>query len=1259
MSGDPNLNNQFYIRNTENIPNNIFNSQLSQNDYNNYIDNRRDFDDRFQNIPNTTNINNSLSSRGDFETNSESSDEFNVEQNSYRQTNYQLKANTILEPKEPNYKANNIIYKNSTIIVNSLDRDLNFNNQSAFNFQVKFAPSDSTFTKKYPIYENSEFFLQTQRQKKLGVQGFYRNINLLKQRDDLLNNLYFGAFNEISAQLKSAGGYEIYNPSKPRGNLIGYNILYESGESGFAFIPNKFNNIKSIQLKKLILPNFIGTFPYDITLYGEILKNVPYLYVKIPELNENIYSTSSDIRESFIVMVREKGQNDNLLLNKFSYITFVPIIDNPYIYNPPTNNLNILTLQIILPPTFNYLLPALEYNGSRSGSQNVNYSSSSYDSNDFRKSILSDTQVVAQITMFNLKQEPSASIWTRKAKSTGVPQPSAFLNHSNIYDCPKGPKNLGNILCFAITTEDFFRPDVYPPGSSIKLINYATEINNIFYNPITDEIGGNRTLWKEFEHYIPNFFLQEYEGPNPIFPNSDPEAQNIKRQAKMVLKNQIARLLNQINDYLKSNCPIIDVGYIQDPPIYSEILPNLTNNNLKNFTFIEREKISNKTNRLRNCYELYNNYIKIKYFGLPNEKIPYCNVIGTNNKTSPCSCPDIIGTADENGIATKNTNFFAGMCQQLTASAFGDNDGPFRFTLESFYDSQRPQGCPVRGSQISSDQSSIYNQAICPNYNTFIRDNFKNAIIPTYNNTAILGTSAYFCNKEGLSNINFDSSSCNCKKCIDKSCSNSDELVFLQKYSFTNILNERSQNNINQVNTDEFLNLGINYTVEGLNIYLDLIKKNLIELKDLARDNQVFLNNIDGGSEFFSDQFELLTLNFNTFFTSIGEIISNNENLDNIPDIINDIRTYIILFNDTIFKPILFFDQNSIIQNSFQFLFSEENIIQQLIRNNIVQLSNLDLEEYKDIFYAWYTIVKSFEKFFEVVLLFYNYKINNINADIDLANLNKIINQVFTFFSNNLSLELNINTCLLTCTEINDFKVRCGNMCLDFGFSNIIQQNPVSNKFKINCITCRTKPIPTLPQNIPSVDEKSDQVEVLNKYPDYQNSYCNGTIKGNENNMCKPCCKYIRGANSFGLCNTIIIPVPSVLVSQLGRYYPLGSGIVSQKFFNDLLNKDKIWNDEDFKQFTGLNEGIIELPKLLGFDKNSNDGNIFFNGFINLLAINIIKNVLFNGGPLSFPTGVRDPGLDIKNKTKIVSLNSQNVFVFDIKSEIGNLNKII
>ena len=58
------------------------------------------------------------------------------------------------------------------------------------------------------------------------------------------------------------------------------------------------------------------------------------------------------------------------------------------------------------------------------------------------------------------------------------------------------------------------------------------------------------------------------------------------------------------------------------------------------------------------------------------------------------------------------------------------------------------------------------------------------------------------------------------------------------------------------------------------------------------------------------------------------------------------------------------------------------------------------------------------------------------------------------------------------------------------------------------------------------------------------------------------------------------------------------------------------------------------------------------------IAFTICKQILYNGGPASFPSEKITAGAERK-KCKIISISEQNTFIFEVNELKANINKII
>ena len=790
---------------------------FDQKDFERYVMERRMNDPRYQNIPINSDIH---------------GNEYNVSSSDESADDDERKdINTILSRKIKGNKLPKTIIKKNTLIINSLDRDLNDMSQNRFNFKVKFAPSSDSYKKKFPIHENSEFFLQTEYQKKLGIQGFYRNINEVKIKDELKVNGYSTAFRQCSEQ----PGNMFFNPSKPLGEFLGYNYLYESSDSNGANIQKKFNAIQSIEIKKLIVPNKIQTYTYNTTLYGSIWNNVPYVYVRIPELSENYNSTTPALREAFSVLVKEKETN-NLEMNPLSYITFVPINDNVHIYTPPKTGINLITIELYIPPTFLYIPNSISTSSTSDfdvqEAINNGFFQENYNLNSF-----GEIKNLHEIVLIDYKQESAVSSWERRATLSGVNQPSSFLQERSIYDCPPGSLNKSRIYAFALITKEFFNKDTFFVGSSIKLVNYIVRFNQMFSMKKTDN---TRTNPMSVEYYIPDLFYDK-SGKNSIWSSDE-----IRDEGKDYLINTIHRLINRIGNFFssKSGMPIIEIGHIDS----SQLKNKPTSNNL------------------RNCYEYLNNYIGLKKLGLEEDKKPYCNILNTNINSEPYNCECI----DDN-------EFMYGFCDQITAEHFGDEGFTFKNTDQGFYKGinkdYRPEGTLITGTKNTSSENSLYNKELLKKYCVPIVGN-KNGTLNYYYNIQgipnIKNAGKYnkiIFSRDGEEstvnkNINLDNNSL--KKYHQKISSNLDE--------FNSCIKKNSQ--IKKIdnfsNNLKLLNLTIN------NFFYEIISKK-IDLKILMGELESTLENF-----YISYLDEIFNINYKYIKKNLDE-----KNLDNPLKIIN------------------------------------------------------------------------------------------------------------------------------------------------------------------------------------------------------------------------------------------------------------------------------------------------------------------------------------------------------------------------------------
>lgn len=1062
-------------------------SNNRQQEFENYLIERRRNDPRFNNI---------LIGQNDSSINHSSSDE----DEEYERTNHILK-------QDKKRDSNELIVENHTIVVNSKDRNLYDPQQNRMSFKVKFSPSNNSFTRKIPIYYNSSYFLQTEYQKKMGIQGYPRNIDIVKEKELLGEIGSSTATRQCEEQYPQGSLY--YRPEQPLGELIGYNILFENADDNNANIQTKFTNISSIELERIILPLNMFVYPWNTTLYGNIYEQIPYVYIKIPELTSNYNSTSNELRDVFSVMIPEKNNNLEFLNN--TYISFVPISKNSvYTYKPLKNGLNLMTINLFIPPVFSFSPPSIGiFNGYdgliNSSNPNIalNNTFSQVQSEIFKECI-----DVKQILIFKSKQEPSEFLWKRKSSLSGVNQPSSFLQERNIYDCPKGNFNKGEIINFAIVTKDYFNKDLFVPGSIIKLVNYINNLSTKFSLETDLDYDRCKINTKDptsLFHYIPNLFIEGTEEANNIWSDD-----SLLKEGRNFLIRTLQDFMQTCSSYLNSEVgvPITEVGFIESKNKNNSFFPSIQRND------------NGTSSDLRNCYEYINSYINMKHLGLKREKIPFCNVIGTNKFTSPYKC-DCIESENEKMI---------GFCKQITVYDFGDIETPFSFTNQGFYKginkNYRPEGRVISGSNQTSDKNSLYSQKKCPSKLTL--NNIKKKIF---------GGSNFYCNEQGLTDNSID------EYIQNKSFDNGD-----LNSVYTNILN-----NINKIN---------------------LLHKQ---------------NNNQQDFDFFENNIKILELSIKNFFIDLKKIFVDISTINNIIDEMNtSLKSFHIYYIDFFFK-INFEDLN-------QFINGDK-------KKNIFQHFNLnENQENIDLLHFWYDIVEQINNFTTILNIIFE----KGYIDPEEADKNDIINLIINFADLFIEKEKDISNC--DC-DTNDLK--CDDVCLDWGLS---LGEPNDKNYRPSCFS---DPLPFLPSN----DNDDD-------YPKWQNEYCNGKKKGQENNLCKPCNKYKKGSNKDGLSNVIVIPFPSILSSVTGEYF-------------NLTFTEKIQYD------------FLKIPNL-GYTQDKK----LFHAYIYAIAFTILKQVLYNGGPASFPDKKIKPG-GSEFDCKILSLSQQNTFIFNIQTKNRNINDII
>lgn len=203
------------------------------------------------------------------------------------------------------------------LTINSVDRDWTVNNDTSFNFRIRFSPASSEMTK-YPIYDNSPTIPATSTQASNGERG-----------DSNTNGWYdtYGVF------------HLPYDPNRQPGNVVQYeNIIFNSSQ--YAPINTDYKNITKIKLVQTIFPNLSKKILY--TNITEKLSDYQYVNVVSDELNNSQEGTNSQLRKSFAILYPSTSDNQ-------VFINFQNVNDSAIEYNPPLSSLNFLTVRCLDP----------------------------------------------------------------------------------------------------------------------------------------------------------------------------------------------------------------------------------------------------------------------------------------------------------------------------------------------------------------------------------------------------------------------------------------------------------------------------------------------------------------------------------------------------------------------------------------------------------------------------------------------------------------------------------------------------------------------------------------------------------------------------------------------------------------------------------------------------------------------------------------------------------------------------------------------
>jgi len=218
--------------------------------------------------------------------------------------------------------------------VNSMDRDISIHPQHRYNFQVSLGSSSDTW-KRVPLYENSPTVPATKEQSERGERGF--------------NNGGTGwRWGETGEQFPK------YDPSKPPGNIVGYESIRENSTRG-AKVYRDFKNVSQIELLQLVLPS---EFIWDPTRLSDTtadfqndLLQYPFLLVHIEELDGVYLSTNKNITTAFGKIVFEKDWSSDRSRYRNSFVRFGPSSKEAIkrFIPAPLASLNKLSISLLTP----------------------------------------------------------------------------------------------------------------------------------------------------------------------------------------------------------------------------------------------------------------------------------------------------------------------------------------------------------------------------------------------------------------------------------------------------------------------------------------------------------------------------------------------------------------------------------------------------------------------------------------------------------------------------------------------------------------------------------------------------------------------------------------------------------------------------------------------------------------------------------------------------------------------------------------------
>ena len=236
----------------------------------------------------------------------------------------------------PIVKSLNFKNKLYNLLVNSIDRKWNglitpdgrlYESEytSRYDYTIYFSPDSNSYIK-VPIYENNEYIARN-------ISDPYDLIDIEKGVRDK-NTTGFQYNNRT---------YQPYNISEPKGDVVGYETHVVKSSSDGVSIDKTFKNIKSIKLKKIILPN-IDEF-HNGSIIGH--KSEPYILLHIKEFDSNIISTSCFNKSIFSKVYFDR---DYKYEGGRGYSSYLNSDNDIKIFEPsPKGELGKLSIQILRP----------------------------------------------------------------------------------------------------------------------------------------------------------------------------------------------------------------------------------------------------------------------------------------------------------------------------------------------------------------------------------------------------------------------------------------------------------------------------------------------------------------------------------------------------------------------------------------------------------------------------------------------------------------------------------------------------------------------------------------------------------------------------------------------------------------------------------------------------------------------------------------------------------------------------------------------